>query len=165
MWENYRVWFKGLTTPCVILVYSLNLYCLFTIWVLQVNILHMARDTGTTHVIADECVILIFYTCNTHENTTYVLHVGHNMRQWSASYTLSLQIMTEIHVLLIIWTLLYLSQMLKHSEIHLCTKVPFHGTVCHIILKMLPTIIVLKGCISKSIFMHPHSFIAQQDHI
>ncbi len=42
----------------------------------------------------------------------------------------------------------------------LCTKVPFHGT-----LNMLPPKIVLKECIRKSISIHPHSFIVQQNHI
>ncbi len=47
----------------------------------------------------------------------------------------------------------------------LCTKVPFHGTVCHLTLNMLPPMIVLKECIRKSIYMHPHTFIVQHDHI
>ncbi len=37
----------------------------------------------------------------------------------------------------------------------------YQGTVCHLTLNMLPPMIVLKDCIRKSIFMHPHSFIVQ----
>ncbi len=40
-----------------------------------------------------------------------------------------------------------------------------YGTVCQLTLNMLPPMIVLRECIRKSMFMHPHSFIVQQDHI
>ncbi len=45
------------------------------------------------------------------------------------------------------------------------SKMSFHGTDCHLTLNMLPPTIVLKDCIRKSICMHPHGFIVQQDHI
>ncbi len=51
--------------------------------------------------------------------------------------------------------LLYLSQMLKHSEIHLCTKVPFHGTVCHLIFKYATIHDSFKRLYKKEYFYAP----------